>query len=440
MLRHLHFTRTPPSCFHSGGRGCRTDLRNQRGDGRGGVRTVTATEDWLERLVAHPTVSSETNLPLIEEIEAKLANTGAVCERFYDTSGQKAALLVRLGPDVPGGLMLSGHVDVVPAAGQDWTVPPFSLTRKDGRLYGRGTTDMKGFVASAVALAEAIDARSLAAPLWLAISYDEEIGCVGVRPMLEEIVGRDILPDLIVVGEPTSMQLGLGHKGKMAFHVRARGVPRHSAEAPLALNALHIATDFVSGLRKLQDEIQARGSREPGYSVPYATVHVGKLSGGTAVNLVPDQAELLMECRMMAADDPLALAEQVRKAGAAAVAPHKDRFKEASIDIEITGNYPGHSVDRSHPMVQAFASCLPKGARECRVSFGTEAGLFAQALDVPVVICGPGNMDQGHRPDEFIEQTQLAMCDAVLAEAVIRFCASRRPLASHEPKQMHGKM
>lgn len=401
---------------------------------------MTATQDWLERLVAHPTISSATNLPLIDEIEAALANSGAVCERFIDATGQKAALLARLGPDVPGGLMLSGHVDVVPVAGQDWTVPPFSVTRKGGKLYGRGTTDMKGFVASAVALAQTIDFQSLAAPLWLAISYDEEIGCVGVRPMLEEIAGRDILPDLIVVGEPTSMQLGLGHKGKMAFQVKARGVPRHSAEAPLALNALHIAADFISGLRKLQDEIEARGLREPGYSVPYATVHVGKLSGGTAVNLVPDHAELLMECRMMAGDDPLALAEQVRKAGAAAVAPHKDRFKEASIDIEITGNYPGHSIDADHPVVQAFAACLPKGAGECRVSFGTEAGLFAQALDVPVVICGPGSMEQGHRPDEFIEETQLALCDQVLAEAVIRFCATRRPLASHVPKQMHGKL
>ncbi|MGK6315699.1 acetylornithine deacetylase [Neorhizobium sp. DT-125] len=401
---------------------------------------MTLTQDWLERLVAHPTVSSDTNLPLIGEIETALANAGAVCERFYDATERKAALLARLGPDAPGGLMLSGHVDVVPVAGQDWTVPPFSLTRKNGKLYGRGTTDMKGFVASALALVEAIDVESLAAPLWLAISYDEEIGCVGVRQMLEEIAARDILPDLIIVGEPTSMQLGLGHKGKIAFHVKATGVPRHSAEAPLALNALHIATDFITGLRKLQAEIEARGSREAGYSVPYATVHVGKLMGGTAVNLVPDHAELLMECRMMAADDPLALAEQVRKACATAVALHKERFKEASIDIEITGNYPGHSIDGDHPVVQAFAACLPKAAKECRLSFGTEAGLFAQALEVPVVICGPGSMEQGHCPDEFIEETQLAICDTMLAAAVIRFCTSRGPLGSHVPKQMYGKM
>ena len=388
--------------------------------------------ELLKELVRHPSSEHDDPRPILDF--AGGVGTGLGARATTVANGDRPALLLSWGkPKV----LFSGHLDTVPVSG---TWKQALGTEKGGRLYGRGTTDMKGFVASALALAETIDVKSLAAPLWLAISYDEEIGCVGVRPMLEEIAARDILPDLIVIGEPTSMQLGLGHKGKMAFHVKATGVPRHSAEAPLALNALHIATDFIASLRRLQDEIEARGPREPGYSVPYATVHVGKLAGGTAVNLVPDHAELLIECRMMAADDPLALAEQVRKAGAAGVAPHKERFKEASIDIEITGNYPGHSIDGSHPVVQAFASCLPKGSKECRVSFGTEAGLFAQALDVPVVICGPGSMDQGHRPDEFIEETQLAVCDAVIAAAVIRFCASRRLLASYVPKQMHGKM
>ncbi|MEZ2128067.1 MULTISPECIES: acetylornithine deacetylase [unclassified Sinorhizobium] len=401
---------------------------------------MTPTERWLERLIAHPTVSAETNLPLIHEIEAALTKAGAVCERFPDATGKKAALLARLGPDVPGGLMLSGHVDVVPAAGQDWTVPPFAITRQNGRLYGRGSADMKGFMASVMALAEGLDLVSLIRPLWLAISYDEEIGCIGVRPMIEAIAARGIRPGLVVVGEPTSMQLGLGHKGKMAFRVTARGVPRHSAEAPLALNALHLAADFIAGLRGLQDEIAVNGPREAGYSVPYATVHVGKLSGGTAVNLVPDRAELLMECRMMAADDSAALAERILNVGASALAPHQARFAEAALEIEETGRYPGLATDAGHPAVQAFAACLPKGTVECRVSFGTEGGLFAQALDSPVVICGPGNMEQGHRPDEFIAESQLAACDSLLVAAVDRFCRASRNIASNVPKQMHGKL
>ncbi|GGB05921.1 acetylornithine deacetylase [Brucella endophytica] len=383
---------------------------------------MTPTEDWLGRLIAHPTISADTNLPLITEIEAALMKAGAICERFPDETGQKASLLARFGPDVPGGLMLSGHVDVVPVAGQDWTVPPFAMTRRERRLYGRGSADMKGFVASVMALGEKLHSVRFTAPLWIAISYDEEIGCVGVRPMIDDIDARGIRPDLIVVGEPTSMQLGLGHKGKMAFRVTATGVPRHSAEAPLALNALHIATDFISRLRRLQDEIEAHGLREPDYSVPYATVHVGRLAGGTAVNLVPDKAEMLMECRVMAADDPLALAERIRKIGEAVVEPYRARFAEAALDVKDTGNYPGLATDADDPAVLAFAGCLPAGTPHCRLSFGTEAGLFAQALEAPVIICGPGNMEQGHCPDEFIAESQLALCDAVLARAVDRFC------------------
>ncbi|OBZ95548.1 hypothetical protein ADU59_09085 [Pararhizobium polonicum] len=383
---------------------------------------MTPTEAWLERLIAHPTVSADTNLPLIEEIETALCGAGAACERFTDPTGLKASLLARFGPDLPGGLMLSGHVDVVPVAGQNWTVPPFTMTRSNGRLFGRGSADMKGFVASIMSLSERLASITLTAPLWIAISYDEEIGCVGVRPMLDDIAARGIRPDLIVVGEPTSMQLGLGHKGKMAFHASIKGVARHSAEAPLALNALHLAADFITGLRRLQDDIEARGPREAGYSIPYATVHVGKLTGGTAVNLVPDHAELQMECRMMAADDPLALADSIRKVANATVAPHRSRFADAAIIVDNAGSYPGLATDIQEPAVQAFAACLPDGTIECRLSFGTEGGLFAQALDVPVVICGPGNMDQGHRPDEFVERTQLALCDDVLFAAVNRFC------------------
>lgn len=385
---------------------------------------MTATEDWLARLIAHPTVSADSNLPLIAEIEAALTAAGGICERFPDATGQKASLLVRFGPDVRGGLMLSGHVDVVPVAGQAWTVPPFEMTRLNGRLHGRGSADMKGFVASVMALCDTLDTASLTAPLWIAISYDEEIGCVGVRPMIDEIADRGIRPDLIMVGEPTSMRLGLGHKGKMAFNVSMTGVPRHSAEAPLALNALHLANDFITGLRRLQEEIEARGPREAGYSVPYATVHVGRLVGGTAVNLVPGNAELLMECRMMAADDPLGMAERIRRIAASVVAVYADQFPQAAIAVEDAGSYPGLATEVDDPAVQAFAACLPEGTPECRVSFGTEGGLFAQALDVTVVICGPGSMDQGHRPDEFIEESQLRACDSLLLDVVDRFCRS----------------
>lgn len=387
---------------------------------------MTPSENWLARLIAHPTISADTNLPLIEEIERALVNAGAVSERFPDETGQKAALLVRLGPDASGGLMLSGHVDVVPVAGQDWTVPPFTMTRKDGLLYGRGSTDMKGFIACIMALVETLDIGRLEKPLWLAISYDEEIGCVGVRPMLAEIAARGIRPDLILVGEPTSMQIGLGHKGKMALHVTTTGIARHSAEAPLALNALHLATDFIAALRGLQEVLAVSGEQDKAYSVPYATLHVGKLTGGTAVNLVPDKAEMLMECRMLASDDSAELEARIRETATAVLQPYQTRFAQAAIAVVKTGHYPGLASDAGHPTLQAFAACLPEGTAQCHVSYGTEGGLFAQALDVPVVICGPGNMEQGHRPDEFIAQSQLIACDDLLSAVVERFCRSAR--------------
>ncbi|NEX46343.1 acetylornithine deacetylase [Pseudotabrizicola algicola] len=380
---------------------------------------MTPTELWLSRLVAHPTVSADSNLPLIAEVEQALTALGADCTRFPDPTGQKAALLARLGPDAPGGLMLSGHVDVVPAAGQDWTVPPFQMTRQGTRLYGRGTTDMKGFVAAMLALAQR--APKLTRPLWLAISYDEEVGCVGVRPMLAAIAARNIRPDLVVVGEPTAMQLGLGHKGKLAFTVTATGTARHSSEAPLALNALHLAADFMAGVRALQDDIARSGPAEDGYSIPHATLHVGRLTGGTVVNLVPDKAELLMEARLLASDDAAALTLRLHDLAAEIVAPHRAAHPSASLTLTETGSYPGLSTPAS-PAVSAFAACLPAGTSAFKLSYGTEGGLFAQSLGVPVVICGPGDMAQGHRPDEYIETSQLAACDAALDAALRRFC------------------
>ncbi|MDP2082525.1 MAG: acetylornithine deacetylase [Pseudotabrizicola sp.] len=385
---------------------------------------MTPTEHWLGRLIAHPTVSADSNLSLIDELEQALTAVGADCIRFPDQSGQKAALLARLGPDVPGGLMLSGHVDVVPAAGQDWTVPPFELTRRGGRLFGRGTTDMKGFVAAMLALAAR--APVLSRPLWLAISYDEEVGCIGVRPLLAAVAGRNIRPDLVVVGEPTSMRLGLGHKGKLAFTVTAKGEARHSSEAPLALNALHLAGDFMAAMRTLQDELAAHGPSEQGYSVPYATVHVGRLIGGTVVNLVPDSAELLMELRLLAADDPAALTSRLRDLADQLAAPHRTRFPTAALTVTETGGYPGLSTPHG-AAVDAFAACLPPGTAACKLSYGTEAGLFARSLGVPVVVCGPGDMAQGHRPDEYIEASQLAVCDTALDAALARFCLASDP-------------
>jgi acetylornithine deacetylase len=382
---------------------------------------MTATAEWLARLVAEPTVSATPNRALVERLAGELSALGAVCRVFPDAGGQKASLLARIGPAGAGGLMLSGHVDVVPVEGQDWTRPPFALTRGAGRLYGRGTADMKGFVAAMLALAGRVHGN--ARPLWLALSHDEEVGCVGVRPMLAAMAAEGLRPELVVVGEPTSLRVGLGHKGKVAFAVTARGRARHSAEAPLGLNALHLAADVMGGLRALQDEIVATGPREAGYGVPFTTLHVGRLTGGSAVNLVPAQAEMLVEVRHLAAETADDWARRLNDMAEAVVAPLRARFPEAALMVTETGRYPGFAARGDEPAIAAFAAGLPGGAGPCRLDFGTEAGLYAQALGVPVVVCGPGDMAQGHRPDEFIEEDQLVLCDRMLDRAVAQFCA-----------------
>ena len=385
---------------------------------------MTATTEWLGRLVAEPTVSAAPNRALMERLAAELSVRGAVCRLFPDASGQKASLLARIGPEGAGGLMLSGHIDVVPVEGQEWTRPPFALTREGGRLYGRGTADMKGFVAAMLALAGRVSGPGR--PLWLALSHDEEVGCVGVRPMLAAMAAEGLRPALVVVGEPTSLRPGMGHKGKVAFTVTAQGRARHSAEAPLALNALHLAADFMGRLRALQEGIAAEGPQEAGYGVAYTTVHVGRLSGGTAVNLVPAQAEMLVEVRHLAAETADDWVHRLKALAETVVAPLRARFPEAALTVTETNRYPGLAARGDDPAIAAFAACLPGGREPVMLDFGTEAGLFAQALGVPVVVCGPGDMAQGHRPDEFIDASQLDLCDSLLDRVVAQFCAGPR--------------
>ena len=380
------------------------------------------TTDWLARLVRFPSVSSAPNLDLVGVLVAALEPLGWQVETFPDPTGQKAAILARIGPAAPGGLMLSGHLDVVPAEGQAWSLPPFELTRRGTRLYGRGTTDMKGFVAAVMALAARLRPAGLRRPLYIALSYDEEVGCTGIRPMLAEIARRALRPDLVLVGEPTSMALGLGHKGKTAWRAVCHGEPRHSAEAPLAVSALHLAADLLAGLRALQAELERDGHREPGYSVPWSTVHAGVLTAGTTVNIVPARAELVFEARYPAGEDAAALAARIR-----ALADGVDRAARPRGGVALSDltAYPALAADPQAPAIRRLAACLPAGMPDCRLSFGTEAGLFAAALGVPVAVCGPGDMAQGHQPDEFIEEDELHRCDLLLDRAVASFCGSQ---------------
>jgi acetylornithine deacetylase len=375
------------------------------------------TVEILERLVAFPTVSAASNLDLIAFVEAVLQEAGFQCRRFADATGRKAALFGSLGPsDVPG-LLLSAHSDVVPVEGQAWASDPFRLTERGGRLYARGSADMKGFLASMLSAAVRARHRPLSAPLQLAISYDEEIGCVGVRPMLDELVKIGLKPRLCLIGEPTTMRIATGHKGKLALRAVCRGVSAHSATAPLALNAIQLASDLVIGIRDIQAQIEAAGARDPGFDVPYTTVHVGMIRGGTSLNIVPDQATLDFEIRHLAGDDAGAIVDAVVHKAAAIVAPHTSRFPDAAIDIEIRNRYPGLDMLEDCDLVNRLQAILGETG-SIKVAFGTEAGLFHERLGVPAIVCGPGSMEQGHRADEFVETAQLADCDRLLERLI----------------------
>lgn len=378
----------------------------------------TPSEALLARLVAFDTVTLQPNLALIEAVRELLAAHGIASTLVRSEDGTRANLHASVGPADAPGVLLSGHTDVVPAAGQAWTVPPFALTERDGLLYGRGTADMKGFVACAVNAMLQASRRPLRRPLQLALSYDEEIGCVGVRRLLEVMETAPARPALCIVGEPTSMQIATGHKGKMALRAVCQGLEGHSALAPRALNAIHLACDLVGAMRALQDELRAHGARDPAYDVPYATVHAGCIHGGRALNIVPNECTVDFEIRHLAQDDPDALLAPLHQAADGMREQARRQAPAADIRIETVNAYPGLDTHPASEAVRFVESLLPAGTGRIKVAFGTEGGLFTRHLGVPVVVCGPGSIVQAHKPDEYVSRAQLAECDAFMERLV----------------------
>lgn len=379
---------------------------------------IPATPDILARLVAEPTVSRRSNLALLDYVEALLRPAGARIERFAHADGSRANLWATIGTDGPDGVVLSGHTDVVPVEGQAWSTDPFTLTERDGRLYGRGTADMKGFVAAALRAALLAASRPLKRPLHLALSYDEEIGCIGVRGMIDALALRPDRPALCIVGEPTGMAIATGHKGKLALRACCHGQEGHSALAPNALNALHLGAAFIRALQVRQEDLSVKGARDTDYDIPYSTIHAGVMQGGTALNIVPNRCDIDFEIRNIAEDDPQDILAGIKADAEAIATPYRNRFPIACIEIEEVSGYPGLNTDRHAPAVQMLRRILGSDAATLKVAFGTEGGLFDRNLGISTAVCGPGFMDQGHKPDEFVSTEQLARCDAMLARVV----------------------
>ncbi|MBC8639711.1 acetylornithine deacetylase [Caballeronia sp. EK] len=371
------------------------------------------SRDLLERLIGFATVSRDSNLELIEFIRDYLAKHDVESELFYNAERTKANLFATIGPRDRGGIVLSGHTDVVPVDGQPWTVDAFRLTEKDGRLYGRGAADMKGFLASVLAAVPMLLKRELRLPVHLAFSYDEEVGCLGVRPMLAQLAQRAHKPVLCLIGEPTSLKPVLGHKGKLAMRCQVKGAPCHSAYAPYGVNAIQYAARLINRLEEIGEKLAQPEHHDARFDPPYSTVQTGTIKGGRALNIVPAECEFDFEVRALPGFDASTVADDLETYAQAELLPKMRAVKpDTDITLEALSAYPGLATPPDSEAARLLA--LLSGSSDFgTVAFGTEGGLFDHA-GIPTVVCGPGSMDQGHKPDEFVTVEQLRDCDAML--------------------------
>lgn len=374
---------------------------------------MPSSRDLLARLVAFPTVSRDSNLALTEFVRDYLQGLGVACELDYNAERSKANLYASIGPSDRGGVLLSGHSDVVPTDGQAWTVPPFALSERDGKLYGRGTADMKGFIACVLAAVPRFLAQPLRLPLHLAFSYDEEVGCLGVRSLLSKLQQRPNPPALCIIGEPTELKPVLGHKGKLAMRCQVQGAACHSAYAPQGVNAIEYAARLINRLGEIGQRLTALERQDARFDPPYSTVQTGLIQGGRALNIVPAECQFDFEVRALPSDDPQQVAEELRAYAETELLPRmRARSASSAIDLQPLSAYPGLATEPHSEAAELLA--LLAGSRDfATVAFGTEGGLFHQA-GIATVICGPGSMAQGHKPDEFVSQQQLDGCDAML--------------------------
>jgi acetylornithine deacetylase len=380
----------------------------------------------LAGLIGFDTVSDRSNLPLIAYIEDYLATFSITGRRVVDATGQKASLWVTIGPEDKPGIVLSGHTDVVPVEGQAWTHNPFEMIERDGRLYGRGTTDMKGFVAVCLAMVPEMQRAALATPIHLAISYDEEIGCVGVRPLLEILNRAPVKPMGCFVGEPTQMELAIGHKGKHGVRASFRGLACHSSIAPLGVNAIEHAATLISEISRRAAQIVIEGARDELYDIPHTTLLTSIVQGGTALNIVPDRCAIDFEARGLGIEESKEVTDAIVAWARETIEPAMQKANPAcGIDFEEVLEYPALDMPADHAFV-TLAKKLSGRNNHIKVAFGTEAGLFVSMAGIPSVVIGPGSIEQAHKADEYVELSELLKC-AGFIERVIAHCAAANP-------------
>jgi acetylornithine deacetylase len=378
--------------------------------------------DMLRRLVSMDTTSRNSNLELIDFVRDHLDRFGIASELVPDATGKKANLYATIGPADRPGFCLSGHTDVVPVDGQDWATDPWILTEKDGLLHGRGTCDMKGFIAIALTWVEAFARCNLKTPVHLLLSYDEEVGCIGVRGALAKLKQMPIRPKGVIIGEPTEMRVTTAHKGKKSVRCQVHGHECHSSLAPQGVNAIEYAAEVIAYLKSMARRFAAEGPFDHAYDVPWTTVHTGIVHGGTALNIVPKDCRFDFEFRYLPGVDPEALYGEVRAFAEGKLQPEMRAVTpDAGFSWQQISAFPGLDTP-DDAEIAVLAKALAQANATTKVAFGTEAGLIQEA-GMPAIVCGPGNIEHAHKPNEFVSLAQLAQCEAFMDRLLARLKA-----------------
>jgi acetylornithine deacetylase len=371
---------------------------------------------WIKRLIDIDTTSRNSNLALIEEVESYFRSLGLPMRRTSDDSGAKANLFASIPDsrgDIQGGLVLSGHTDVVPVDGQRWSSDPFNAEQRGDKLYGRGACDMKGFIGTALALAPDFASMQLRKPIHFALSYDEELGCLGAPRMIEDVVSSGIRPDSCIVGEPTGMKPVVAHKGLRSYRCRVHGRAAHSSRTTDGVNAIDYAAKLIVFLRGLIDEARRDPLDDPYFDIPFTTASVGRIEGGVATNIVPDSCEFHFECRPVPGYDMQRFEQRLNDyiAKVLLVDMHAEH-PDSGIDLELCYTIPSLSESERAALI-SLAQALTRDQQPHKVAYATEAGQFRSA-GIDTIVCGPGYIAHAHRPDEYVDLSQIAACERFL--------------------------
>ena len=367
--------------------------------------------DMVRRLVEMPTVSRDSNLALIDYVQSYLRGLGIDSTLFFSDDRKKASLHAVVGPKNRAGIMLEGHTDVVPVDGQSWTVDPWKVTEKDGKLFGRGVCDMKGFVAVALAFAPEFLCRNLKMPIHYDLTFDEEISRVGISKIVDGLGQNAARPAMCIVGEPTEMTVVIAHKGKKSLRCRVRGFEAHSSICPYGVNAIEYASELIAHINQLQREAAASGRRDEGFDVPFTTFNVGVMQGGTALNITAKDCTFQFEFRHLPQDDPERLYAKIQSYAKQTLEPRMHKVHpDSGFTFEEMSSFPALDTPPDAEVVR-LAKKLARKNEHGKVAFGTEASIIAVRGGIPSAVCGPGNIDQAHKPDEFVTVEQFKLCE-----------------------------